>query len=166
MKYFAYGSNMFTRRLQKRVPSAQAVAVAVLAGYRLCFHKKSNDGSGKCNALRTDNAQDAVLGVVFEMDPSEKARLDDAEGLGKGYRERAIEVVGPQGQMTAFIYVAEANAIDASVKPYTWYKQFVVYGAHQHSLPDAYIQQIEMVDAVTDPDRERERRNFALLAET
>lgn len=166
MKYFAYGSNMFTPRLRERVPSAQVVDVAKLVGYRLRFHKRSRDKSGKCNALRTDDPQDTVWGVVFEIDPSEKGRLHDAEGLGKGYREAIVQMVGSQGQMTAFLYVAEASAIDDSLKPYTWYKQFVIHGAHQHSLPDAYIQDIETVDAISDPDKKREQRNLAILAET
>jgi gamma-glutamylcyclotransferase len=164
--YFAYGSNMVRRRLQRRVPSAQVVGVARLIGYRLRFHKRSNDGSGKCNVLRTDEPQDVVRGIVLEIDPSEKGCLDEAEGLGNGYREATIQVVGQQGQMTAFLYLAEVSAIDYSRNPYTWYKQFVVRGAFEHGLPPAYVEGLQAVVAINDPDKERERRNLALLKRT
>jgi hypothetical protein len=33
----------------------------------LKFHKRSKDGSGKCNAFRTGSQADYVIGVVFEV---------------------------------------------------------------------------------------------------
>jgi hypothetical protein len=36
---FAYGSNMLTRRLAARTPSAVAVGTAYVEGYRLTFDK-------------------------------------------------------------------------------------------------------------------------------
>lgn len=65
--YFAYGSNMSSVRLKERAPSSRAVGVAQLPEYVLKFHKRSKDGSGKCNALFTGVATDVVFGVVFEM---------------------------------------------------------------------------------------------------
>ena len=48
MYYFAYGSNMLTRRLTvaARGPSAHAIAVGKLLGRQLQFHKVGLDGSG------------------------------------------------------------------------------------------------------------------------
>ena len=45
--YFAYGSNMFVRRLVARTPSAVRIATAFVEGRRLVFDKVSTDGSGK-----------------------------------------------------------------------------------------------------------------------
>jgi len=52
MKYFAYGSNMLTRRLKAplRAPSAVARAVASIAGFAVRFHKVSADGSGSARS--------------------------------------------------------------------------------------------------------------------
>jgi hypothetical protein len=50
-EYFAYGSNMETARLRERMPSAKPLGVAKLSGHELRFHKRSKDGSGKCNAF-------------------------------------------------------------------------------------------------------------------
>src|SRR3989441_4880942 len=93
-KYFAYGSNMCTSRLRKRVPSAKAHSKASLSGYTLKFHKRSKDGSAKCNVLETKNPRDMVMGVLFYIDPAEKPDLDKAEGVGHGYHETKVELVG------------------------------------------------------------------------
>ena len=44
-------------------------------------------GSVKCNAFKTAEATDAVIGAVYEIPTNEKLALDRAEGLGSGYRE-------------------------------------------------------------------------------
>jgi len=58
--YFAYGSNMLSARLQERAPSATAIAIGKISGHRLCWHKRSRDGSGKCDAEVSENVKDCV----------------------------------------------------------------------------------------------------------
>ncbi len=53
MLYFSYGSNMSSRRLLSRVPSARFITSASLPGHALHFHKKGLDGSAKCDAYET-----------------------------------------------------------------------------------------------------------------
>ena len=43
------------------------------------------------------------------------------------------------------MYEADDWAIDDSLRPYTWYKDFVVDGAKEHDLPEAYIKKLESV---------------------
>ena len=161
MHYFAYGSNLHTRRLRARTPSARFVAVASLPGHQLRFHKKSDrDGSGKCDAYRTGRAEDVVLGVVWELDPEDKNRLDEIEGVGAGYTVESVEVVTADGALAAFTYRAEPHCIDASVRPFEWYKRYVVEGAREHGLDSAYVEGIEGVVADRDPDRERARGHW------
>ena len=152
MKYFAYGSNMCSGRLreEKRVKSAKFVCVARLSRHRLCFHKRSKDGSGKCNAFRTDGPNDEVLGVVFEIDPSEKRRLDKAEG--PGYLTIPVDLATDMGAMAVFTYIADSKTIDDKLKPYRWYKECVIAGAEEHGLPKAYIERLYAVDVAPDPE--------------
>ncbi len=163
MKYFAYGSNMCMNRLRARVPSAQFYALGSVKGRLLKFHKQSVDGSGKCNALETDNENDELFGVVFELKEEEKAALDHAEGLGQGYHEEDIDVSTSDGATKAKMYVADKGAIDDLLEPYSWYKEFVLDGAMQHGLPESYIHNIESVSAKTDPDNLREKKNRQIL---
>ncbi|RMD60293.1 MAG: gamma-glutamylcyclotransferase, partial [Planctomycetota bacterium] len=62
MLYFAYGSNMSTPRLRRRVSRAVPVATARLPGCRLAFHKLGADGSGKCDACPAGRAEEVVWG--------------------------------------------------------------------------------------------------------
>ena len=54
----------------------------------LRFHKKSKDGSGKCDALETNNSEHFVIGVVFKISETDKSELDRKEGLGFEYEEK------------------------------------------------------------------------------
>ena len=135
---FAYGSNMLTARLRERVPSAVAIGTGRLSRHVLKWHKRSRDGSGKCDAEATGLIDDVVWGVLFELNAAEKPALDRAEGLNNGYVERKIEILTDRGPMSAVAYFAVA--IDPSRRPYHWYKSFVVEGAREHGLPHEYQQ--------------------------
>jgi gamma-glutamylcyclotransferase len=159
--YFGYGSNMCTGRLRSRVPSACPLSVARLKGHSLRFHKQSKDGSGKADAYRTGDNRNYVWGIVFEVDPAEKGKLDEVEGLRQGYEEKTVTVSVPMMQdRKAFMYYA--TAIDAHLKPYTWYLRFVLDGARQHRLPSGYIAKIKAVSSIRDLDRNREAKEMAV----
>jgi len=163
MLYFAYGSNMCAGRLRERVPSALVLCKAKLSQHTFHLHKRSTDGSGKGNALETLNPADVVWGVVFEIDPAEKPRLDVAEGLGHGYQEKNATVADEDGrEHLVVLYVAEPGAINDNLQPYSWYKRFVVEGARQHGLPVDYIARIESTPASDDPNHNRDADNRAI----
>ncbi|GEM_PF-265545 len=161
--YFAYGSNMFTRRLKARTPSATPQGTAFVEGHRLTFDKKSTDGSGKCDIEATGNSADRVCGVLFTISTAESAALDQAEGLGNGYRKGDLQIVTPNGISSAVAYFATEK--DPARQPYDWYKAFVVAGAVEHVLPDAYVEGLKAVPSKSDPDSSRRARNEAALAD-
>ena len=158
MLYFAYGSNMCLARLRARVPSSVPQAVGYLTGYRLVFNKRSADGSGKGNIERTRNRSDRVYGVVFEFDAAERHQLDQAE---YGYEAVTVAVHLVDSAIEAMTYSAISK--DARLKPYHWYKAFVVQGAKEHGLPSDYIAQLELVLSVDDADLARQAHNEAIL---
>lgn len=156
MKYFAYGSNMSLARLRVRVPSAQRLGMYCLKNHDLAFHKRGKDGSAKCNAYFTDKEEHYIWGALFDIDVSEKSALDIAEGLGDGYNEKLVQVEGSDGNsVEATTYYA--TNIDSSLKPYSWYLNHVVIGAKEIGVPPDYLQKISFVEAIEDPDKERDR---------
>jgi gamma-glutamylcyclotransferase len=163
MLYFAYGSNMLLRRLRakNRAPSAVAVCTGYVEGRRLDFCKLSVDGSGKCDIEATGSPRDRAWGVIFRISAADKPALDRVEGLGKGYADRQVQVVTPGGVMNAFTYVALMKA--PSLRPYHWYKAFVVAGARENGLPDDYIGWLATFESQADPDSGRSKSNEALL---
>lgn len=158
---FAYGSNMSTGRLRKRVGSACPRGIGQLKGHALRWHKRSSDDSGKCDAEATGMNCDVVWGVLFEISRAEKSCLDKAEGLHHGYEEKEVAIVTCHGSVKALIYYA--TDIDRSLRPYHWYKAFVVSGAREHSLPESYVRDLEGVHSVPDPDANRAAKNKKIL---
>jgi len=47
--------------------------------------------------------------------------------------------------------------------PFNWYRSFVLTGARERGLPEAYIQEFLEVAVIADPDAVRSRENLALL---
>jgi len=164
MKYFAYGSNMLTERLQDRVCSAKNPRPFALRGHQLRFHKKSADCSGKCNIVATARDGDVVHGVLFEVDDAQMSTLDNHEGVGYGYRRDEIAVSLGGTRMKASVYVAENDAIDDALTPYRWYYDLVLAGAEQHALPRDYVAGLRAVPCTHDPKPNRKTRLKALDA--
>ena len=161
MLYFAYGSNMSLARLRARAPCARRIISCALHGYELRFHKLGQDGSGKCDAYKTASVDALVQGALFEISVAEKASLDRAEGLGRGYNEIWVQVTSEAGELfDAVTYYA--TSLDETLKPYSWYLNHVLTGARESSLPGSYIALIEAIETIEDPDLERDKRERGL----
>lgn len=161
MKYYlAYGSNLHPQRLQARVASARPVDTVRLPGWALAFHKRSHDGSAKCNIIETGNRQDVVYAAIFTIARQEKAILDHHEGLGRGYHEQIFHL---PNYGNVFCYRAAAEYIDEQLSPYSWYKRLVVLGSRYHRFPETYIDAIEATPAVDDPDPLRHATNYRII---
>src|SRR5262249_15977161 len=116
--YFAYGSNMLKARLEARVGHVLPGVTGSIRGYRLRFHKRSGDNSGKCNMMYTGCQKDVVYGVVFEISETQQDALDRAEGLGSGYDIEEVSIRLPDGiEKSACAYVAVPSAIDEAAVP-------------------------------------------------
>ena len=138
--------------------------IATLPGHALRFHKRSRDKSGKCNAFAVGDGQ-SVVGVLFSFDPVERAKLDKAEGVGNGYEHATVTVVNDKGRRRKVLtYLASPNAIDDSLAPYSWYKDFVLAGCAEHGVPTDYVAAcVQSVEATEDSDRARDARERAKL---
>jgi len=78
---FSYGSNMYSKRLVKRVQSAEIRGIGKAQGFKIKFSKKSKDGSGKATLIRTKNKSDIIWGTISSILKKEKHLLDLQELL-------------------------------------------------------------------------------------
>jgi gamma-glutamylcyclotransferase (GGCT)/AIG2-like uncharacterized protein YtfP len=168
MKYFAYGSNMLEVRFKhrSRAPSASCIGVGMLRGYQIRFNKKGKDGSAKCNALKTDNVGDAVYGVVYHVADEEMLLLDKEEDVERGGYSRIkvnIKMLYGSREVPVACYFANPKFIDDSLHPFQWYKALVVAGAHEHNLPEEYVQVLWEHPDIYDTDKERTEIALDLL---
>lgn len=144
-------------RLKERVPSTIKLEIVTLKNHQLRFNMSGNDGSGKCDSFETNNSEDLVIGVLFEINENEKVILDRAESLGTGYSEKLVFVQNYSGEIfEALIYCA--IKIDASLKPYSWYLNHVIIGAKETKLPAEYLAVIESVECIEDLNKNREAK--------
>jgi gamma-glutamylcyclotransferase (GGCT)/AIG2-like uncharacterized protein YtfP len=162
LNYLAYGSNLHPQRLMERVPSAELTGALTLTGYRLTFHKRGQDNSGKCNLFLTHDQNDQVHCALYRMAMDHKPLLDQFEGLG--YRDTEIQVQHNDELIQCFVYIAESSHIDDSQKPYSWYKDIVLLGCEYHGLPEAYLSHIHQVESSKDPDPQRRDTHQELIA--
>ena len=161
--YFAYGSNMLLARLQKRCKTATLLGVAVARGYTLAFSKKSKDGSGKATIAKTENDNDALYGVLYEIDAKDRAQLDRHEGFGYDRTDEfVVRRADNNEKLIVTTYIANHSAIDNNMIPYHWYKKLIIAGARQRKLPGFFIANLETRRSVHDPCPERITRKEAL----
>lgn len=161
--YLAYGSNLHPMRLMERVPSATLVDVIELCSYRLSFHKRGKDGSGKCNLHQTESDSDLVFGAIYKISREHKSTLDSFEGKGCGYIDNQIFLQHQGKGYYCFTYHAQESHIIDNLKPYHWYKELVVLGAKYLQFPDSYISKIKAVESVEDPHEARRKEHKTLV---
>lgn len=162
MLLFSYGSNMCSSRLKARISSIRVIGIGKLYKHVLGFHKMSVDGSGKADVLHTGINSHFVWGVVAEIDPSEKKILDTYEDYGKGYLDKVVDIEMEAGELIG-VLTYYAIKIDSELKPYSWYLDFVLAGAREHGLPEDYIQRLEQIESVQDPEMDRAVVNREIL---
>jgi gamma-glutamylcyclotransferase len=160
-KVFAYGSNMCSGRFRdyKVLPEGAGCA-ALLREYHLRFNKLSRkDQSGKANIEIHPGGQ--VWGVLYSIPDADLKTLDSGEGRGY-YRSRLPICCNDGRTIGAWVYLACEPSTDPSIRPYSWYKRFLVEGAREHALPPEYIAELDRIDATQDPEVQRDQEKTAL----
>jgi len=163
--YFAYGSNMLTERLRARCPSARPLGPARAAGHDFAIGKRGGDASGKATIARAPSAAPAraaeappteVHGVVFEVDAAERPLLDRVEGPGYT-RDDGFDVslTACGSEVATATYIARSSHFDPGLPAFCWYRALILAGAHQHELPERYIERLAAQPFAPDPDPAR-----------
>lgn len=160
LHYLAYGSNLFPPRLAARIAIHRVVGLIALPDTALEFNKRGADGSGKCNLRARSGA--VAYGVVYRIATADKVALDRIEGVGHGYH---VDTLHDHQHGLCYFYRADETALDDRLRPYDWYKAYVLAGARHHQLPADYLAALAVIEAQTDEDAIRRRQNFDCLTQ-
>ena len=99
--YFAYGSNMSPRQMQRRCPGARAVGPVRLLGWKFIITTR-----GGANVVKSPGH--VVQGVLWQVTTFHLAKLDRWEGVSSGvYRRTRVPVEGSSHHKSAVVYVAD-----------------------------------------------------------
>ena len=117
--YFAFGSNMSRKRMQKRGLIWDHILKAKLPNYELCFEKKAYSiGEGFANIRKKDG--EIVEGVLYKLEDKKQAHiLDDFEGTPVHYERKEITVNCKQFKqpVKAFTYIANPKQVESGLNP-------------------------------------------------
>jgi hypothetical protein len=145
INYFAYGPNMLTEEMSRRLGWLDSATKnvwnvgrpkkAILHGYRLVFGKATGKGPLR-SALATvvPDPSASVEGVVYELPESIVRFLDTYE---KGYRRIPIKVNLDGKTVDAQTYKAEVSTKD--LPPSKEYLDIILSGAQEHDLSANYL---------------------------
>ena len=139
VRYFAYGSNLDARQLEKRCPSATGLFRARLPHYRLDFtYYSSRWVGGAADVLPHSDGQ--VWGAVYELDPLDLARLDRFE---RGYERVVLRVLDDEEceHLVTSYTVREKR----SFRPTDIYLDKMLRWAEHWRLPDEYLAELRRV---------------------
>ena len=115
------------------------------------FHKESVvDHSGKCDAYRTSDPNDRVWGAIYRLTEDQIVRMDELEG--PGYRRATVRTTLGGRVVEADLYLAQPEYVNPDLPPFDSYKASVLAGGRELGLPKEYVDAIEEVPSMPDPD--------------
>ena len=138
MYYFAYGSNMDSAQLKKRVGLVPLGTKAYLDGHKIIFNKTSiRDSYGRANISESVNSK--IEGVIFELTENQFDSLDKWE---PGYKRISVKVEedGSSVIIDAITYVALPAYIDNRLYPSAKYLEPILRGATDYGLSPEYVE--------------------------
>ncbi|CAN5213370.1 hypothetical protein BH10PSE9_BH10PSE9_12290 [soil metagenome] len=151
MLYFAHGSNLDRPQMLVRCAGARYVGNAKLAGYRLCFPRRSAVRASAIASIEAAKGQ-AVWGALYEVDQAGLDRLDITEGCLPN-RDPAVNT---SRRMTVKVERPDGGAADACVHisnaaanpglPSAGYMLVLVRAAVALGMPGEFLQELRAIE--------------------
>ncbi len=135
--YFAYGSNMSHKQMEKRCPGSQFVKAVCLRNYKFVYDGCSMTWKGAvANIIKSPG--DIVWGGLYEISEEHLKSLDGCEGYPNSYQRRELNVDDDTGTSYSAITYYRNGKTPGS--PSEEYEQTVINGANDCRLDPDYIE--------------------------
>lgn len=103
MLYVAYGSNMNLEQMKHRCPNSYVISNGILKGWKLVFNVHAD-------VIKTNNEDDFVPVVVWNIADNDWKRLDMYEGYPSYYIKEIVNVIVDNEKIEkAIVYVMADN---------------------------------------------------------
>ncbi|MGB9791799.1 MAG: gamma-glutamylcyclotransferase family protein [Thermacetogeniaceae bacterium] len=144
--YFAYGSNMDSKRLKERIGRFPERVPGVLRDWKLAFNKaaKALPGVGFANIVLCPGER--VEGILYAVTKEELLKLDTYEGFPTHYERREVSVERRDtGEVvSAVTYIANPAKVEDGLKPTREYLSHLLAGADY--LSKEYVHRLRLVE--------------------
>ncbi|XP_044743554.1 gamma-glutamylcyclotransferase-like [Chrysoperla carnea] len=155
--YFAYGSNLLSKRIHLKNPSAVRKGVGKLKDYRLDFINYSSRWKGAAATI-VPTPGHTVWGAIWELDDIHLASLDHQEGVHENmYFRFDATIETPEGNsITCKTYqqtvnpkmLNEGESLPLDRRPSELYKNCIIDGAVESGIPNDYVEKLRKIPSV------------------
>jgi len=132
MKYIAYGSNMNLEQMAYRCPNSKVVCNGLLYGWKLVFNVHAD-------IIPTENVEDTVPVVVWEIAPEDWKMLDRYEGYPRYYVKEEVETWLENGRVESCIAYVMAKDRKGYEPPYQNYFDIIQRGCQENGIDVNYL---------------------------
>lgn len=141
-RYFAYGSNLAARIMERWCPGADYLGPARLDGFRLAFLRDSPRWeAGAADVVPSPG--DVVWGALYAVGAAEIEALDAKEFVAvSGYRRLEV-VVHHAGSMVDAATYEVVDKADEELTPTAEYLALMLQGATERALPAEWLRHLE-----------------------
>lgn len=131
--YIAYGSNLNTRQMAWRCPTARVKGTGVITGWKLVFKGSPRSAVATIEPLK--NGKVPVL--VWEIEPEDEKALDRYEGFPWLYRKETIKAVVGNKEIEGMAYIM--NEGKCYGVPSKSYYETILQGYEEFGLDVNYL---------------------------
>jgi gamma-glutamylcyclotransferase (GGCT)/AIG2-like uncharacterized protein YtfP len=150
--YFAYGSNLDRKQMERRCLDAKVNSIGYLHNHRLAFTLYDEGWKGGVADVIPQRGDD-VWGVIYEVTPDALSRLDRYEDYYEDrpsiYIRWQLPIITPEGQRyLAWVY-SVANKEADFIPPAEQYLSIIKRAAIEYKFPERYLNFLNSIRPVT-----------------
>lgn len=127
MMYVAYGSNMNLNQMNYRCPNSNVICNGKIKGWKLVFNIHAD-------VIETNNANDEVPVVLWDIDDNDWYMLDRYEGYPNYYIKRIVDVVTDSGEIVKAVVYVMADNRKGICPPDEYYFNTILTGYNDNNI--------------------------------
>ncbi len=141
VRYFAYGSNLNPKQMEKRAPGHNYIFNAKAKGHKMYFPQSSSLWEGGVASLQSSLGNE-VQGVVYHVSSYDRKNLDYYEGVDKNmYYHQAIRVYD-FGDNSHWVFTYLAHDEGKEYRPSRRYVENIINGGKHWGLDEQYLKKV------------------------
>jgi len=136
----AYGSNLSSQRLIKRVDKIKEYKTGFIEGFKLVFNIKDSEKPAVYANIAYIETGEKCPAVAYKLSPKQASILDEFEHIPKYYFRISIPFCDDSGNKTIMqVYIANPDRLVKEQSPEPEYFDYIESGYKEHGLNLNYL---------------------------